>query len=1591
MRLFFRLMDRLEGMTVFHRMMGFTWVSLIVIVCIGGLLYTKMESDDFIERAAQNPHETQLAVRDVRRESAFVRVILLKAVSEDDKGYRQDLVQQVGDIERTIDADYAKLQASFRGNPSTLQEIAKLLAQSRAYRNETLNLLAQGQRKLALARTMDDLADNQVFVLSHQLDLVDDFAVEQVRGIFMAGKKSFQGNLRQALHFVLTGFLLLVLAAFVFTRSITRPLRVLCDRIADLASGKLDDEIPFQHQRNEIGEIGRGVGVLQDVYRRMEAERWTKSHIASMSVDLQGASDYADLAQRLLGCLAPVLRASQGALYRLDEEANELLLLGSYACADHSRLRARLALGEGLVGQCAKDGRTLQLLAPPQDYLQVASALGQAAPHSVLLTPVVLGARVLGVLELAFLEPMHPHGQALLDGLMPVVALNLEILERAQRARQLLRASQEQSRRLEAQAQQLEAQTVELSAQQEAIKATEAWYRSIIESAPDGMLVADAHGTIVLVNPKTEQMFGYATGELIGLPVEQLVLLEGLGGYSAMCSQSGTQVPTPGDVAQIGELQGLHKEGRRIPVEVGLSRLPQVGGRGLAMCASIRDISERQAAQKRILFNRFVVENAAPMIWVDPASGAVIYANKGALAEGGFSSEELLGMPITEFVVGEGPNLMGELVAHLRQSDKPYMFESQHRCKDGTVLDIEVTAFLAADDERTVLVASVKDITEIKRANAQASRHAGIMAALINAIPDFIFYKDTQGVYLGCNEAFARLHGRKMEDIRQHTAYDLFPKEVADRITQRDARMLQELASVSGETWESYPDGRRILLDGIKTPFWSSDGELLGTLTISRDITARKAAEEELRHARDLAEAATRAKSDFLANMSHEIRTPMNAIIGMAHLALRTELTPRQRDYLHKIQDSGKHLLGIINDTLDFSKIEAGKLTVEQSEFALEKLLDNVANLITEKASAKGLELVFDVADDVPRALVGDSLRLGQVLINFANNAVKFTEQGEVDVVVRVQEKGVRDVLLHFAVRDTGIGLTPEQIGGLFQSFSQADASTTRKYGGTGLGLVIAKKLAALMGGEVGVESVPGQGSTFWFTARLGLAQQALGQLPHPLPVQDLRHRRMLVVDDNANARHVLCEMLRGMSFDVSDAGSGAQALQLAQQAAQIGQGFEVVLLDWRMPEMDGVETARRLQALQLQPPPHRVMVTAYGREEVLREAEAAGIEDVLIKPISPSLLFDTLMRVLGGHSATLVAQDAQPLDARLARISGAHVLLVEDNALNVEVAAGLLSEAGVQVDVAENGAVAVHKVQQQHYDLVLMDMQMPVMDGVTATQEIRKFEQLEALPIVAMTANAMQQDRERCLNAGMQDFVGKPIEPDELWAALLKWIPARAGAAVAPLAAAPVAPQTLAAQDIAALEVAGLDVAVGMRRVLGKAPLYLSMLRKFVQGQHGSDQALRAALEAGDIGLAERLAHTAKAVAGNIGALALQQAAAAVEAAVRQGEGCAALVDSYGTQLQALLAALHAALPAEPQGATVAVDENQLSELCAQLQALLADDDAAAVRLLGAHADLLRSAFGEGFRAIDDALRGYDFEAALAALHAALLARRTE
>jgi signal transduction histidine kinase/CheY-like chemotaxis protein len=746
---------------------------------------------------------------------------------------------------------------------------------------------------------------------------------------------------------------------------------------------------------------------------------------------------------------------------------------------------------------------------------------------------------------------------------------------------------------------------------------------------------------------------------------------------------------------------------------------------------------------------------------------------------------------------------------------------------------------------------------------------------------------------------------------------------------------------------------------------------------------------KDTEQARKAAVAANQHKTDFLANMSHEIRTPMNAIIGMGHLLIGTTLTAQQHDYVNKMQQSGQHLMGIINDILDFSKVESGMLKIDESDIVLEDLMNEVVTLIAEKAAQKKLEFLIDVGADVPPNLIGDPLRLRQILTNFASNAVKFTHRGEVAIVVRTEQRDDHAVMLRFSVTDTGIGLTEEQVGRLFQSFQQADTSTSRKYGGTGLGLAIAKYLVELMGGEVGVSSTPDKGSTFWFTAKLAVGHAK------PLirkPLTDLRGKRILVVDDNDYARSVMHGILQRMGFEVEVAESGEVALDTLQANAQQDSPFDTVLLDWQMPGMDGLETARLIRQLNLPVRPYLAMVTAYSRGDLSRRAAEVGVKEVMSKPVSPSTLLDSLMRLM---SVSEVPVDTvEPFAANLSshyKLAGVRVLLAEDNPLNQQVACELLDAVGVQVVLADNGRIAVDMAKLQRFDAILMDMQMPEMDGLEATATLLRLPNWDNTPIIAMTANAMASDRKRCLNAGMVDFIAKPVEPEKLFRTLQRWTD-KPGAARVPVAHHSALPQPApapAAQNILPLRLDSVDIKAGLHRVMGREDRYLALLHSFAATEASVLERIALALVQGQTDAAIRMAHTLKGLAGTIGATTLQQAAQALELAITQG-GVDAALDTVQNRLDDVLRDLAPLLQryarelAQTQHAALTdatPDAAAQQEAVTQLHALLSADDAKAQRFFSDRSRLFSQALGSHFAAVQAALQGFALDEALAEL----------
>ena len=721
-----------------------------------------------------------------------------------------------------------------------------------------------------------------------------------------------------------------------------------------------------------------------------------------------------------------------------------------------------------------------------------------------------------------------------------------------------------------------------------------------------------------------------------------------------------------------------------------------------------------------------------------------------------------------------------------------------------------------------------------------------------------------------------------------------------------------------------------------------------------------------------------RARNAFMANMSHEIRTPMNAIIGLTFLALRSDSPRRVGGYLEQIHSASHSLLRIIDDILDFSKMDAGKLTIERIPFRLDEVLEQLTSVVAVKAEEKGLELIFQLDPALPPKLLGDPLRLGQILINLTNNAVKFTERGEIVVTVTPKASGAEgNPWVEFTVRDSGIGISPAQLRRLFQPFSQADDSITRRFGGTGLGLIICQQLCELMGGTIEVESEPGTGTTFRFALPFGAAQMSDGEAL-AARVARLRQRPVLLVDDNAASRAALGEVLRSLSFEVTAAASGEEALARIAERAN-NEAFELIFMDWKMPGMDGLETTRRIRELAGPAAATMIlMITAHGRGDVESLARSAGVDAFLAKPVQPSMLLE----------AILAGLDAQPGEGETTtpthppreqpRIRPARVLLAEDNRINQLVARELMEAVGLSVSIADNGLEAVERVTTEPFDLLLMDIQMPQLDGYQATHAIRQQPSLQQLPIIAMTAHALADDLERCQEAGMNDHISKPIDPDTFYHTLERWLPAGEGAP-------PPRREVSTSNDDAALPetLPGFDLATGLRVVRGSRRLLRKLLVEFHHDHLDAAQRVNDALERGELEEASRLTHTLKGAAGSIGARELSESAARLESALNAREKNEPARQAFENALDRLMvgieplthatqASLETPSPLAPAAFTARLD---------RLRTLLRDADPQAVDLLTEIRRQHGEPLGASLEEVAEQLDAFHFEEAEALL----------
>ncbi|MDP1526185.1 MAG: response regulator [Rhodocyclaceae bacterium] len=855
---------------------------------------------------------------------------------------------------------------------------------------------------------------------------------------------------------------------------------------------------------------------------------------------------------------------------------------------------------------------------------------------------------------------------------------------------------------------------------------------------------------------------------------------------------------------------------------------------------------------------------------------------------------------------------------------------------------------------------------------------------------DFIYFKDRDGRLIFCSQTLATITGHtSWRDMIGKHDRDVFPADTASIYEEEERPIFRNGMPLLNKIDPYYDEqGNQGWVNTSKWPLFDDDGRTVaGIFGISRDITELKLAQLQLETVNTAlktrtaeAEAASHAKGAFLANMSHEIRTPMNAVLGLLQLLQHTPLDARQLDYAKKAQGAAQSLLAILNDILDFSKVEAGKMTMDNSPFRLDDLLRNLSVVLSAALHNKAVEVLFQLDPDVPRVMRGDGLRLQQVLLNLAGNAIKFTEHGEVIIALRLIDAGPESIRIEFSVRDTGIGIPADRLKAVFEGFTQAETSTTRRYGGTGLGLAISQRLVHLMGGKLAAESTPGQGSHFYFTLDFGRdaetrasEQRETTNATLPATAGTLR---VLITDDNATARDILASMASSFGWQITTADSGSAAIELLRQEAAAGRPFDILCVDWLMPGMDGWETVQHIRAAKgAGHVPAILMITAHGRDLLSERlnGQASPLDGFLVKPVTPSMLFDAVAQATRGAS---VSTNAPPPAAAPDRpLAGLRILVVEDNPLNQQVAQELLSHAGAWVQVANDGRQGIASFSTTHppFDAILMDIQMPEMDGYEATHILRK-ELGATLPIIAMTANAMPADRETCLAAGMIDHIRKPIDINEVIATLLHHCRGERVAVTQPTTTADAPLPDL---------IDGFDLAAALARLDGNRPLFASLARHFDHDQDAIMSRVEQALRQGDRVGAARELHTLKGLAATLGATTLARLAADSEIRIKAGTERVeddSLLANLRETLGRVTAILHTVADRfDPPHANpeALADPARLRELLAELDSLLAKNN---LRALDVHGSLKREAgnlLGDGLAALDEAIASLNFSAA--------------
>ncbi len=1149
----------------------------------------------------------------------------------------------------------------------------------------------------------------------------------------------------------------------------------------------------------------------------------------------------------------------------------------------------------------------------------------------------------------------------------------------------------------------------------QAVRESEEQYRSIVSALSEGVIIFRPDATVQACNPAAERILGLTQEQMRAdrrsladwrpiredgtlFPPNELPLAHTL----------ATGEPRHGVV--VGE---THSDGGIAWLLVSAEPMRDESAGGLVgVVVSFTDITARFSTEQELRKLSEAVAQSPNSVIVTNLDREIEYVNEAFTRVSGYAASEALGRNPRFLQSGSTPASTYRSMWETLRRGETWSGEFLNRRKDGREYAETAVISPVRDSAGRVshYVAIKEDVTERKRIAAELELHRSHLEELVakrtselesanrmlhaqaaeiedlydNAPVGYISV-DTSGTFVNVNRTALRMlvYGRN-DLVGVRTVRSLLTSDTQAQFPSRFERFKQtghvrdlELVCKDSSTLP-------VLLSA--TAVYDEEHRFLHSRTTLFDNRERKARELEIallnkalaRRAED-AEAANRAKSAFLANMSHEIRTPMNAIIGLTHLLQRDSRSSVERDRLAKVAEAARHLLQVINDILDLSKIEAGKTVIEDADFSLRDLLARACALVADRAQAKGLELSVDV-EPMPDQLRGDATRLAQALLNLLGNAVKFTEHGSITLSCGTVDEADDGVLVRFCVRDTGIGIERDKLARLFSAFEQADSSTTRRFGGTGLGLAITRNLAQLMGGDVGVESEPGVGSAFWFTARL-----ARGVQPQVSPHGALHGRRVLVVDGDAPRASALCDLLRAMSLRAQAVAAGDGALA-ALVAADASDPYDVVMFDQSMQGAARYELVRRIDSTRLSAAPASVLVAGDDSVALREEARLAGVRAIVAKPASASAVLGALVEALQDEIRAPLLASHSAAEARLREAhGGARILLAEDNAINQEVALELLHAVGLSVDVAQTGAQALEMARVREYELILMDVQMPEMDGLAATRAIRALPLPKSPPILALTANVFAEHRAACLAAGMSDHIAKPVEPAALYTTILRWLPKRGATMDAGVTSSAVASVVDAEADLAG--VAGLDVAAGLSHVGGGVAGYRRLLALFVEHYRNGLPAIEAALADGDVANAQRIAHSVRGAAATIGAPEVQARAATVESALAAGKPTARLTPdaaALSAALTRLCAALADRLRSKPSVEPASLDAAEVERLLDRIDALLEGADFNASMLWEQSMPQLREVVRGALHDVDKHLRALDYEQALASLRAA-------